>query len=235
MIPAAFDYLAPGSLADAMAVLTARGEDAKILAGGHSLLPLLKLRLASPKLLIDLSRIPELKGVREQDGKVVIGALTTHYQIESAALLKKRCPLLPETACQIGDVQVRNRGTIGGSLAHADPSAARSLGVRLTTLEEVLRESDFVSLHCRLTEQTRGLLGRKELALLRPTANTRITCWAGASERAEFLRQNALLANIWTGLGATTTTIIEPNKHHFDILDGLTDATHPLTRTLLST
>jgi carbon-monoxide dehydrogenase medium subunit len=123
MIPAAFDYLAPGSLADAMAVLTARGEDAKILAGGHSLLPLLKLRLASPKLLIDLSRIPELKGVREQDGKVVIGALTTHYQIESAALLKKRCPLLPETAREIGDVQVRNRGTIGGSLAHADPSA----------------------------------------------------------------------------------------------------------------
>jgi carbon-monoxide dehydrogenase medium subunit len=106
-----------------MAVLTARGEDAKILAGGHSLLPLLKLRLASPKLLIDLSRIPELKGVREQDGKVVIGALTTHYQIESAALLKKRCPLLPETAREIGDVQVRNRGTIGGSLAHADPSA----------------------------------------------------------------------------------------------------------------
>jgi carbon-monoxide dehydrogenase medium subunit len=123
MIPAVFDYLAPGSLADAMAVLTARGEDAKILAGGHSLLPLLKLRLASPKLLIDLSRIPELKGVREQDGKVVIGALTTHYQIESAALLKKRCPLLPETAREIGDVQVRNRGTIGGSLAHADPSA----------------------------------------------------------------------------------------------------------------
>jgi carbon-monoxide dehydrogenase medium subunit len=123
MIPAAFDYLAPGSLADATAVLTARGEDAKILAGGHSLLPLLKLRLASPKLLIDLSRIPELKGVREQDGKVVIGALTTHYQIESAALLKKRCPLLPETAREIGDVQVRNRGTIGGSLAHADPSA----------------------------------------------------------------------------------------------------------------
>jgi carbon-monoxide dehydrogenase medium subunit len=87
------------------------------------LLPLIKLRLANPGLLIDLSKIPGLGGISEQDGKIVVGALVTHYQIESSELLKKKCPLLPETAREIGDVQVRNRGTIGGSLTHADPAA----------------------------------------------------------------------------------------------------------------
>jgi carbon-monoxide dehydrogenase medium subunit len=123
MIPATFDYIAPKSLDEAMRVLAAHGEEAKLLAGGHSLLPLLKLRLANPRLLIDLSRIPGLGGISEQDGKIIIGALATHYQIESSELLKKKCPLLPETAREIGDVQVRNRGTIGGSLSHADPAA----------------------------------------------------------------------------------------------------------------
>jgi aerobic carbon-monoxide dehydrogenase medium subunit len=123
MIPATFDYIAPKSLDEAMRALTAHGEEAKLLAGGHSLLPLLKLRLANPRLLIDLSRIPGLGGISEQDGKIIIGALATHYQIESSELLKKKCPLLPETAREIGDVQVRNRGTIGGSLSHADPAA----------------------------------------------------------------------------------------------------------------
>jgi carbon-monoxide dehydrogenase medium subunit len=123
MIPAAFDYVAPRSLDEAMGALAAHGENAKLLAGGHSLLPLLKFRLANPTLLIDLGRIPGLGEINEQDGKIVIGALATHYQIESSELLKKRCPLLPETAREIGDVQVRNRGTIGGSLTHADPAA----------------------------------------------------------------------------------------------------------------
>jgi aerobic carbon-monoxide dehydrogenase medium subunit len=123
MIPAAFDYIAPQSLDEATRALASHGEDAKLLAGGHSLLPLLKLRLANPTLLIDLSRIPGLAEISEQDGKIAIGALATHYQIESSELLKKRCPLLPKTAREIGDVQVRNRGTIGGSLTHADPAA----------------------------------------------------------------------------------------------------------------
>ena len=123
MIPAAFDYIAPQSLDEAVRALAAHGEEAKLLAGGHSLLPLLKLRLANPTLLIDLNRIAGLNAIREQDDKIVIGALTTHYQIESSELLKKKCPLLPETAGEIGDVQVRNRGTIGGSLTHADPAA----------------------------------------------------------------------------------------------------------------
>ena len=123
MIPAAFDYIAPQSLDEAMRALAAHGEDAKLLAGGHSLLPLIKFRLANTKLLIDLSIIPGLNGISEQDGKIVIGAMATHYRIESSELLKKKCPLLPETAREIGDVQVRNLGTIGGSLTHADPAA----------------------------------------------------------------------------------------------------------------
>ena len=123
MIPPAFDYIAPQSLDEAVRALAAHGEEAKLLAGGHSLLPLLKLRLANPKLLIDLSKIPGLSNISQQDDKIVVGALTTHYQIESSELLKTKCPLLPQTARAIGDVQVRNRGTIGGSLAHADPSA----------------------------------------------------------------------------------------------------------------
>ena len=123
MIPPAFDYIAPQSLAEAVRALVAHGEEAKLLAGGHSLLPLLKLRLANPKLLIDLSKIPGLSNISQQDDTIVVGALTTHYQIESSELLKSKCPLLPQTARAIGDVQVRNRGTIGGSMAHADPSA----------------------------------------------------------------------------------------------------------------
>lgn len=123
MIPAAFDYIAPQSLDEAVRALAAGGEEAKLLAGGHSLLPLLKLRLANPKLLIDLTRIPGLSNISQQDDKIVVGALATHYQIESSELLKAKCPLLPQTARAIGDVQVRNRGTIGGSLTHADPCA----------------------------------------------------------------------------------------------------------------
>jgi carbon-monoxide dehydrogenase medium subunit len=123
MIPASFDYMAPQSLDEAVRALADHEEEARLLAGGHSLLPLLKLRLASPKLLIDITRIPGLSKISQQDDKIVVGALATHYQIESSELLKAKCPLLPQTARTIGDVQVRNRGTIGGSLAHADPSA----------------------------------------------------------------------------------------------------------------
>lgn len=123
MIPAAFDYIAPRSLEEAVRALSEHGEEAKLLAGGHSLLPLLKLRLANPKLLIDLTKIPGLGKIRQEDNKLVLGALATHYQIESSELLMAKCPLLPQTARAIGDVQVRNRGTIGGSLSHADPSA----------------------------------------------------------------------------------------------------------------
>ena len=123
MIPAPFDHITPRSLDEAIRVLASHGEDAKLLAGGHSLLPMMKLRLANPKLLIDLSKIPGLSGIKQDGDNIAIGALTTHYQVESSALLKEKCPLLPQTASAIGDVQVRNRGTVGGSLAHADPAA----------------------------------------------------------------------------------------------------------------
>src|SRR5437588_1968656 len=121
MIAAQFDYKRVNSLEEALTLL-AQNEDAKILAGGHSLIPAMKLRLMQPPLLIDIGRIKDLAYIREEDGQIRIGAATTHYQIESSDLLKKTCPLLPECAGHIGDVQVRNQGTIGGSVAHSDPA-----------------------------------------------------------------------------------------------------------------
>jgi len=120
MIPAQFDYVRAHTLDEALTLL-AQNEDAKILAGGHSLIPAMKLRLAMPPLLIDIAPIKDLSYIREEDGQIRIGAMTSHYQIESSDLLKKICPLLPECAGHIGDVQVRNKGTIGGSVAHSDP------------------------------------------------------------------------------------------------------------------
>jgi aerobic carbon-monoxide dehydrogenase medium subunit len=122
MIPAQFDYARPNTIDEALNLL-AQSEDARILAGGHSLIPAMKLRLTQPPLLIDIGRIKDLAYVREENGQIRIGATTTHYQIESSDLLKKIGPLLPECASHIGDLQVRNKGTIGGSLAHADPAA----------------------------------------------------------------------------------------------------------------
>jgi carbon-monoxide dehydrogenase medium subunit len=121
MIAAQFDYVRAKTLDEALALL-AQNEDAKILAGGHSLIPAMKLRLAQPPLLIDLGRIKDLSYIREEGGQIRLGAMTTHYEIESSDLLKKICRLLPECAGHIGDVQVRNKGTIGGSLAHSDPA-----------------------------------------------------------------------------------------------------------------
>jgi aerobic carbon-monoxide dehydrogenase medium subunit len=121
MIPAQFDYKRASTLDEALSLL-AENEDAKVLAGGHSLIPAMKLRLAQPPLLVDIARIQDLTYIREEDGQIRVGAMTTHYQIESSDLLKNICPLLPECASHIGDVQVRNKGTIGGSLAHNDPA-----------------------------------------------------------------------------------------------------------------
>ena len=122
MIPTSFDYARATSLDDAIAKLGAGG-GAKLLAGGHSLIPLMKLRLSEPTTLIDIARIPELSGITERDGKIQIGATTTHHAVAASALLADKCPALADTAATIGDPQVRNRGTIGGSLAHADPAA----------------------------------------------------------------------------------------------------------------
>ena len=123
MIPVSFDYFAPASLQEALQLLADRGEDAKLLAGGHSLVPLMKLRLAQPAALIDLGRVAELKGISVQGGRVRVGAMTTHAEVASSLEVIQNAPALAQAAHEIGDRQVRARGTIGGSLAHNDPAA----------------------------------------------------------------------------------------------------------------
>lgn len=121
MIPPAFDYHAPKSVGEAISLLGSLGSEAKLLAGGHSLLPMMKLRFAQPAHLIDINRIPELRGIREEGAEIVIGAMTTESELISSKLLRDKIPLLGEAAKLIADPQVRNRGTIGGDIAHGDP------------------------------------------------------------------------------------------------------------------
>ena len=123
MIPESFDYQRANSVSEAISLLKQHGEDAKILAGGHSLVPTMKLRLATPGTLIDIGGISELKYIKDKGGYLAIGARATHWEIESSDLIAKKAPALSQAAAQIGDVQVRNRGTIGGVLAHSDPQA----------------------------------------------------------------------------------------------------------------
>jgi carbon-monoxide dehydrogenase medium subunit len=132
MYSPAFDYYRASSVADAQRLLAAH-PGAKLIAGGHSLIPLLKLRLAAPSALIDIGRIRDLKQVKADEGGVRIGALTTHADIAASALVRSTCRVLAEAAARIGDAAVRNRGTIGGSLAHADPGA--DLPTVLTALD----------------------------------------------------------------------------------------------------
>ena len=123
MYPASFEYHRATSVADALALMARYGDDAKVLAGGHSLLPVMKLRFASPGHLIDIGRIAALSGISAAGGDVAIGAMTRHADVAASALVAKSVPALSDAAAAIGDVQVRNRGTIGGSVAHADPGA----------------------------------------------------------------------------------------------------------------
>ena len=122
MITSGFDYHAPGTVAEAIGLLTSLGDEAKILAGGHSLLPMMKLRLAEPAHLIDLANIHELRGIQSQGDVIRIGAMTTENELINSPLIREKLPLLAEAARQIADPQVRNRGTIGGDIAHADPA-----------------------------------------------------------------------------------------------------------------
>lgn len=123
MIPAAFDYVRVDSADAAVAQLVQHGDDAKILAGGHSLIPLLKLRLASPSVLVDVGRVQDLSYIKDAGDHIAIGALTRHRDVEISDLLKQHNPLLSYTASHVGDPQVRHRGTIGGSIAHGDPAS----------------------------------------------------------------------------------------------------------------
>ncbi|HEY7591712.1 MAG TPA: xanthine dehydrogenase family protein subunit M [Actinophytocola sp.] len=123
MIPAAFDYVAPTTLDEAVRALAEAGEDGKVLAGGQSLLPVLRMRLAAPSKLIDLNKVAELRGVREDGDAIVIGAMTTHYDVLRDSLVAEHAALLAEATGTVADPQIRHRGTFGGSLAHADPAA----------------------------------------------------------------------------------------------------------------
>lgn len=120
MIPVSFEYERAASIDEALAKMAGGG---KLIAGGHSLVPLMKLRLSEPGRLIDISRIPGLSGVKESGGTIEIGATTVHHEIAASQVLRDQCPMIAEAASEIGDAQVRNRGTIGGSIAHADPAA----------------------------------------------------------------------------------------------------------------
>lgn len=136
MIPAAFDYVRPSTVDDAVQALATAGEDAKVLAGGQSLLPMLRLRLAYPETLIDLGRVEALHGVRDDGDALVIGAMTTHDEVMKSALVQAHAPLIAQAAATVGDRQVRHLGTFGGSLAHADP--AGDLPVVALTLDATM-------------------------------------------------------------------------------------------------
>ena len=136
MIPQSFDYTAPATLDQALGLIA---QGAKPLAGGMSLIPMMKLRLASPEHLVDIARLKELNYIREEGGALHIGAASTHYEVETSPLVRGKCPLLSETAGYIGDVQVRNMGTIGGSIAHADPSADYPAALQALEAKIVLR------------------------------------------------------------------------------------------------
>jgi aerobic carbon-monoxide dehydrogenase medium subunit len=123
MIPAAFDYYRAESAADAIAQLVEHGDEAKLMAGGHSLVPMMKLRLAVPTVVIDIGRVTDLSYVRDAGDHLAIGALTTHSMLENNELLAAQCPILPAVAHVVGDPQVRHRGTLGGTLAHSDPAS----------------------------------------------------------------------------------------------------------------
>jgi aerobic carbon-monoxide dehydrogenase medium subunit len=122
MIPAPFDYVRAGSLDEAVQALTEHGEDAKVLAGGHSLIPLMRLRLAFPTVLVDIGRITDLRGVRDDGDMLAIGAATTHHDVQHDPLVREHCGVLADVTATVGDPQVRHRGTIGGAVAHADPA-----------------------------------------------------------------------------------------------------------------
>src|SRR6202041_1855592 len=136
MIPAKFDYTRPSSLDEAVSALSSGGEDAKVIAGGQSLLPLLRLRFSYPSVLVDVGGLDELRGVRDLGSALEIGALTTHYELTRDPLIAAHCGLLAEAAGTIADPAVRHRGTIGGALAHADP--AGDLPAVITALDAAL-------------------------------------------------------------------------------------------------
>jgi carbon-monoxide dehydrogenase medium subunit len=144
MYPTSFDYYAPTTMDEVLSLLHQYRDDAKLLAGGHSLLPVMKLRFAQPKHVIDLRKVPNLTGVREEANAVVVGAMTRYAEVQHSALVRGRLPVLAEAIALIGDPQVRNLGTVGGSLAHADPGADLPAVALALDAELVVRRGDGV-------------------------------------------------------------------------------------------
>lgn len=142
MIPAQFDYVQADSVEKAIMLLQESNGEGTILAGGHSLLPLLKFRITEPKKLIDISRIPELKGVRKEGNRVIVGAMTTHFEAANDPIIKENIPVLAEAASVIGDIQIRNRGTVGGNIAHGDPVADLPAPALALDAELIVRGED---------------------------------------------------------------------------------------------
>lgn len=172
MKPPRFEYFDPRTVEDALALLKEHGEDAKVLAGGQSLVPLLNFRLARPRYLVDLNRIPALAYIRPWDGGLAIGAMTRQRDVEMSPLVKERCPLLGEVIPFIGHFQIRNRGTVGGSIAHADPAAelpavAAALGAELVVRraegERVMRPAEFFVTYLTTALQPGELLAEVRL------------------------------------------------------------------------
>ncbi|GAA1278267.1 xanthine dehydrogenase family protein subunit M [Sphaerisporangium rubeum] len=141
MIPATFDYVRPATLEDALGVLAGAGDEAKVLSGGQSLLPLLRLRLSYPSVLVDVGRLGELRGIRDEDGHVLIGAGTTHDEVVRSAIVNAECPLVALATATVADPAVRHRGTFGGSLAHADPAGDLPAVAVALDMELVLRSA----------------------------------------------------------------------------------------------
>lgn len=136
MIPAPFDYLAPSTVEEALAALAEHGDDAKLIAGGQSLLPVLRMRLNTPEVVVDLGRIDSLRGIREEGDQLVVGAMTTHHEVRTSELVQQHAAVLARATDQLADAQIRHRGTLGGALAHADPAGDQgatvlSLGAEL--------------------------------------------------------------------------------------------------------
>ena len=142
MIPSAFDYKRADSAEEAISLLGEHGDEAKLLAGGHSLLPLMKLRLAIPSLLVDIGRVPDLSYIEERGDEIAIGALARHHDLETSALLKEQVPLLAYTAHQVGDPQVRHRGTLGGTLAHGDPASPQGRSIKAAIRDSFYGDAD---------------------------------------------------------------------------------------------
>jgi len=216
VIPSSFTYKRPATLDDALRELTEAGENGKLLAGGHSLIPLMKLRFVQPETLIDIGTLKELSYIRQDGDQIAIGALTRHVDVETSDLIRSNCNLLAETAAEVGDVQVRNRGTIGGSLAHGDGNAdlpaamialdaqlvARSAnGQRIIPAREFFRDFLTTALEPTeiLTEIRVPILKNARTAYVK--FNRRSNDWAIVGCATIIANDTQTIA--WTGVGAT--------------------------------